>query len=321
MKNIKNLAIMLAPLLASLAVIPTASAQQPMKIVVGFAPGGTTDVIARMVANGMAGRLGNPVIVENRPGASGNIAAQQVVSSPGNGMTLLFAPSSHATNATLYSKIRFDTKADFSAVGMVASTPYILVVNPSLPVRSVPELIGHLKANPGKLAYASASPGTAQHLAAELFKKSTGTDMLHVPYKGSAAALPDVMSGLTPVMFDNIAVILSHIRSGSVRAIGVTTTNRSSLLPDLPTIAESGVQGFNVSGWFTLLAPATTDAATIARLNQALNETLKDPAVVAKLGEIGAEATPSTPQEADNLISEEITKWGGVIQDANINLN
>ena len=321
MKAIKTLAAAFLPALVAMSAAPAALAEQPMKIVVGFAPGGTTDVIARLVANGMAAKLGKSVIVENRPGASGNIAAQQVASAEADGMTLLFAPSSHATNATLYSTLRFDTKADFSAVGMVAATPYVLVVNPSLPVKTVPELISHLKANPGKLAYASASPGTGQHLAAELFKKSTGTDILHVPYKGSAAALPDVMSGLTPIMFDNIAVILPHIRTGAVRAVGVTTPKRSPLLPDLPTISESGVKDFDVSGWFALLAPSKTDAATISRLNQALNQTLQDPAVVKKLGDMGGEIIQSTPKEADAFIGREIVKWRGVIDSAKININ
>jgi tripartite-type tricarboxylate transporter receptor subunit TctC len=321
MKKLFGLIAVTAPIVSAVVVPLAANAQQPSKIVVGFAPGGTTDVIARMVASGMATRLGKTIIVENRPGASGNIAAQQVANAPADGATLLFVPSSHATNATLYSNQRFDTRKDFSAIGMVASTPYVLAVNPSIPAKTVPELIAYLKANPDKLAYASASPGTAQHLAAELFKKSTGTDMLHVPYKGSAAALPDVISGITPIVFENITVTLPHIKSGGVRPLAVTTQKRSALLPDLPTVTESGVPGYDVSGWFALLAPARTSASTMEQLNKALNQTLKDPAVVKKLTEMGGETIPSTPQQADQLIADEIVKWHGIIQSAKININ
>jgi tripartite-type tricarboxylate transporter receptor subunit TctC len=299
----------------------SAQADQPIRLLVGFAPGGTTDIIARLVAQKMSTRLGKSIIVENRPGASGNIAAALVAKSAGDGSTMLFAPSSHATNATLYSNLQFDTEKDFSAVGLVATTPYVLVVNPSLPVRTVPELIQYLKANPEKIAYASASPGTAQHLAAELFKKTAGVDMLHVPYKGSAAALADLASGLTPVMFDNIAVVLPHIKSGTVRPLAVTSTKRSPLLPDLPTIAESGLPGFEMSGWFTLLAPRKTDPALVKKFNEALNATVNEAAFKQKLNEMGAETLTSTPEKTDAFIKNEIGKWRTVIQNAKIAVN
>lgn len=296
-------------------------AEQPIRIIVGFAPGGTTDVIARMLAPNLSARLGRPVMIENRPGASGNIAAALVATAPADGSTLLFAPSSHATNATLYPKLTFDTQKDFAAIGLVATTPYVLVVNPSLPVHTVPELITYLKANRGKIAYASSSVGTAQHLSAELFKKSADVDILHVPYKGSSAAYVDVMLGLTPIMFDNISVVLPHVKSGAFRALAVTSLKRSPLLPALPTVAESGLPGYEISGWFALLASRKTSPALVKKLNEALNATVKDSAFTQRLTEMGAEALTSTPEKTDAFLRNEITKWRTVIQDAKITTN
>ena len=268
----------------------SAQPQQPIRLVVGFAPGGTTDVIARMVAQAMSARLGRQIIVDNRPGASGNIAAAMVVASPADGSTLLFVSSTHATSPTLYPKLSFDIEKDFAAIGIVATTPYILVVNPSLPVSTVPELISLLKANPGKFAYASSSVGTAQHLAGELLKKSANVDILHVPYKGSAPAFIDLMSGITPMMFDNIAVTIPHIKSGAMRALAVTAATRSPLLPNLPTMSESGMPGFEMNGWFIMLAPVKTSPAIIQKLNEALNATINEPGFIQKLIELGAQS-------------------------------
>ncbi len=300
----------------------SACADQPTRIYVGFNPGGTTDIIARMVAAEMSTKMGEQIIVENRSGASGNIAAALVAKAPADGTTLFLVPSSHATNATLYSNQPFDTEKDFAAVGLVAATPYVLVVNPSMPVHTVQELIAYLKARPGKIAYASAGPGTGQHLAGELFKSMTGVDVLHVPYKGSSAALPDVMSGRTPMEFDNITVVLPLIKSGKLRALAVTTPERSEQLPDVPTVAESGVPGFDVSGWFALLAPSKTSHEEIGKLNKVLNESIQDPDFKKKLRQMGAKAVSSTtPEKTDALIKAEIAKWGAVIHKAHITVN
>lgn len=296
-------------------------AEPPMRLVVGFPPGGTTDVIARLVANNLGAKLGRTVIVENRAGASGSIAASLVAKAAADGDTLLFAPSSHATNATLYANQPFDTEKDFAAVGLVATTPYVLVVNPKLPVRSVSELVTYLKEHPGKLAYASSSPGTGQHLAGELFKKAAGVDMLHVPYKGSSAALPDLLAGRTPIMFDNIAVMLPHIKSGSLRALAVTSSKRSQLLPDERTVVETGVQDYEVLGWFGMFAPAKTSPKVIDALSSALNAAAEEATFRKQLADLGAEAVRSTPKKTDAFVRNEIVKWRGVIREAKITLN
>lgn len=305
--------------LSSVVMMHTAYAQSQTRILVGYAPGGTTDVLARLVAEGIGKQLGTDVIVENRPGASGNIAAAQVATSRNDGKTILFAPSSHATNATLY-KTSFDTVKDFSSVGLVAATPYVLVVHPSLPVSTVSELIAYLKSRKGDVAYASASAGTAQHLAGELFKKSAEVDMLHVPYKGSAAAFPDLAAGRTPIMFDNIAVILPHIKSGAVRAIAVTSAKRSALLPDVPTVAESGLPNFEMSGWFGMFVPSSTDTATVEKLNIALNKTINEESFQKRLQQIGADSMTTTPKNADKYVNDEVSKWNSVISSANISI-
>ncbi|MCD0502006.1 tripartite tricarboxylate transporter substrate binding protein [Bordetella petrii] len=296
-------------------------AAPPIRLEVGFPPGGTTDVMARLIANELSTQIGRDVIVENRAGASGNIAASSVAQAAPDGNTLLFAPSSHAVNASLYPTLPFDTANAFTAIGMVATTPYVLVVNPKLPHGSVGDLTRYLKQHPGEVAFASASPGTGQHLAGELFKKSADVDILHVPYKGSSAALPDLIAGRTGMMFDNIAVMLPHIKSGKVDALAVTTAKRSSLLPDRPTVAESGYPGFDVMGWFVLLAPAQTPADVVDTLNQGLNTILRGDRLAGKLAELGAEVKTGSPQEADQYVRNEIARWAAVVKEAGIKPN
>ncbi|CCJ57639.1 putative lipoprotein [Bordetella bronchiseptica MO149] len=298
-----------------------ACAQQPLRMMVGFPPGGTTDVIARLVAQRLGGELSRSVVVENRAGASGNLAAATVAKADPDGNTLLFAPSSHATNASLYTNQSFDTVKSFRAVGMVAVTPYVLVVNPDMQATNLRDFVDYLKRNPGKVEFASASPGTGQHLAAELFKDEAGVDIMHVPYKGSAAALPDLIAGRVPMMFDNIAVMLPHIQQGTVRPLAITSKTRSRFLPDTPTMAESGYPDFEVLGWFTLLAPAKTPDATVQAYNDALKKISADPDFVAQLAKLGGEAVARTPAQADAYIAEEVDKWGKVIRTAHINLN
>jgi tripartite-type tricarboxylate transporter receptor subunit TctC len=305
---------------AAAAAFPVYAADQPIRISVGFPPGGTTDVLARLVASNLGQKLGRSVIVENRPGASGNIAAQSVARSAPDGASLLFVPSSHATNASLYKKLPFDTEKDFTAIGMVARTPYVLVVHPRIPAKSVSEFIALLKAQPGQFQYATASPGTGQHLAAELFKKMAGVEMTQIPYKGSSAALPDLIAGRTPIMFDNVALMVPHIRSGALRALGITSEKRSPLLPSVAAVAET-LPGYEIQGWFALLAPANTATSLVREYNEALNAVVNDPAFVSRLGELGAETMTGSPAMANEYIQKEVARWGAVIRSANISLD
>jgi tripartite-type tricarboxylate transporter receptor subunit TctC len=305
---------------AAATAFPAYANDQPIRISVGFPAGGTTDVIGRLVALNLGQKLGRSVIVENRPGASGNIAAQLASRAAPDGNSLLFVPSSHATNASLYKKLPFDTEKDFTAIGMVATTPYVLVVHPQVPAKSVSEFIALLKSQPGRFNYATASPGTGQHLAAELFKKMANVEMTQVAYKGSAAAFPDLMAGRTPVMFDNVALMVPHVRSGALRALAITSTKRSQLLPDVPTVAET-LPGYEIQGWFALLAPAKTPPNLVREYNAALNAVVSDPAFVSRLREVGAETMTGTPEMANAYIQKEISRWGGVIRSANISLD
>jgi tripartite-type tricarboxylate transporter receptor subunit TctC len=302
------------------AAFPGYAADQPIRISVGFPPGGTTDVLARLVASNLGQKLGRSVIVENRAGASGNIAAQLVARSAPDGATLLFVPSSHATNASLYKKLPFDTEKDFTAIGMVARTPYVLVVHPRIAAKSVSEFIALLKAQPGQFQYATASPGTGQHLAAELFKKMAGVEMTQIPYKGSSAALPDLIAGRTPIMFDNVALMVPHIRSGALRALGITSEKRSPLLPSVAAVAET-LPGYEIQGWFALLAPSNTAPSLVREYNAALNAVVNDPAFVSRLGDLGAETMTGSPAMANDYIQKEVARWGGVIRSANISLD
>jgi tripartite-type tricarboxylate transporter receptor subunit TctC len=314
--------VLLASALPALALdgIEAHADQQPVRILVGFAPGGTTDVLARQVALLLGTRTGRSVIVENKAGASGNVAAVQVAKAQADGTTLLFVPSSHATNATLYKKLPFDTEKDFAAIGLVATTPYVLVVHPSVPARNVAELVALLKAHPGTLQYASAGQGTGQHLSGELFKKLAGVEMTQVPYKGSAAALPDLLAGRVPVMFDNVAVMTPHIRAGAVRALAVTSSSRSALLPEVPAVAQT-LPGFDVQGWFALLAPAKTPPDVVQELNAALDSVTRDPSFRARLKELGAEPMGGSASAADKFVRQEVERWGNVIREAKITLD
>jgi len=297
---------------------PTLHAQdQTMRIIVGFPPGGTTDVLARLVATTMGIQTGRNIIVENKPGASGNIGAQFVAKSAPDANTLILVSSTHGTNASLYKKLPFDTLGDFAPIGMVASTPYVLVIHPQLPASNVAQLIDLLKANPNRYAYASSSVGTGQHLSGELFKKMAGVEMTHVPYKGSSAALPDLIGGRTPIMFENLAIMQPHIRSGALRPLAITSPRRSVLLPDIPTVSES-LPGFVVLGWFALLAQGKTPPALIAQLNNSLNDAIREPAFKKTLADLGADSMAGTPAAADEFIRQEIARWGGIIRSGNI---
>ena len=309
--------------LTLLAAAQTTSAQsyptQPVKILVGFPPGGTTDVIARLVAQELSVQTGKTFLVENRPGASGIIATGGVAKSTPDGHTLIMVPSTHGTAGALYANLPY-AENELQPIGLVASTPYVFVVHPTIAVENFTDLIALLKRNPGKYEFASSSPGTAQHLGAELVKRMAGVDMVHVPYKGTGALMPDLLAGRVPMMFENVAVMLPHIKKGALKPLAVSSAKRTALLPSLPTVAETGIglEKFEVLGWFAVLAPAKTPPEIVRFLNGELNKLTTKPAVVTRFQELGAEPMTATPDQAGAFIRDEQDKWGRVIRDAGI---
>jgi len=290
----------------------------PVRIVVPFPAGGTTDILARATAQKLTETLGQPFVVENRPGAAGNIGAEIVAKSPPDGYTMLMGTvGTHAINASLYEKMPYDHVKDFVPVVLVAGVPNVLVVHPSVPAKSVQELIAYAKANPGKLNFASSGSGTSIHLSGELFKTMTGVSMQHVPYKGSAPALADLTGGQVQLMFDNLPSALPLIKAGKLRALAVTSLARASALPDVPTVAESGLPGFEASSWFGLLAPAGTPKDVITKVNAEVAKWLATPEAKEKLAAQGAiVASGLTPDDFTRHIASETTKWQKVVKDS-----
>ncbi len=290
----------------------------PVRIVVPFPAGGTTDILARATAQKLTETLGQPFVVENRPGAAGNIGAEIVAKSPPDGYTMLMGTvGTHAINASLYEKMPYDHVKDFVPVVLVAGVPNVLVVHPSVPAKSVQELIAYAKANPGKLNFASSGSGTSIHLSGELFKTMTGVSMQHVPYKGSAPALADLTGGQVQLMFDNLPSALPLIKAGKLRALAVTSLARASALPDVPTVAESGLPGFEASSWFGLLAPAGTPKDVVTKVNAEVAKWLATPEAKEKLAAQGAiVASGLTPDDFTRHIASETTKWQKVVKDS-----
>jgi tripartite-type tricarboxylate transporter receptor subunit TctC len=290
---------------------------KPVRIVVPFAAGGTTDILARALAQKLTEAMGQTFIVDNRPGAGGNIGAELVAKSAPDGYTLLMGTvGTHAINASLYKNMSYDHVKDFSPVVLVAGVPNVMEVNPSVPVQTVAEFIAYAKANPGKVNMASSGNGTSIHLSGELFKTLTGISMQHVPYKGSALALQDLVGGQVQVMFDNLPSSLAFIKAGKLRALAVTSATRAPALPDVPTVAEAGVPGFEATSWFGLLAPAGTPPAIIARLNAEANRWLASPDAKDKLLAQGANAAGGSPDDFARFIASETTKWAKVVKDS-----
>ena len=314
--------LQLAAAAAALPALPRAAPAQawpnrPLRLVVGFPAGGTTDIAARLIGQWLSDRLGQPVVIENRPGAGANLAAETVVRAPPDGYTLLAATSSNVINTTFYQKLSFNFVRDIAMVAGVTRSPLVLEVHPSLPVKSVPELIAHAKANPGKIALASFGTGTTSHVAGELFKMTAGVDLFHVPYRGSAPLVTDLLSGLVQAAFDNLPASIEHIRAGKLRALAVGTAERSPALPDVPTVAEF-LPGFEASAWVAVGAPKATPAEIVERLNREINAGLADPRIKARLAELGGTVFVGTPADFDRLVAEQTEKWGKVIRAANI---
>jgi tripartite-type tricarboxylate transporter receptor subunit TctC len=314
--------LLLAVGVATLPTIPRIAKAQsypnrPVRIIVGLAPGGTQDILGRLMGQWLSDRWGQPFVVENRTGGAGNIAAEAVARAPPDGYTLLIIGPSNAANATLYDRLNFNFIRDVAPVASLTRVPNVFEVNPSLPIRTVPEFVAYAKANPGKLSFASGGNGSSQHLSAELFTMMTGTNMLHVPYRGGAAAMADLLSGQVQVMFDNMTSSIEHIRAGGLRPLAVTTAIRSEVLPDTPTMGDF-VPGYETSAVNGIGVPRATPPEIIDRLNRELNAGLADPKLRAKLASFGASVLVGTPAEYGKLIADETEKWGQVIKTAGI---
>jgi tripartite-type tricarboxylate transporter receptor subunit TctC len=312
-------------LAAGAAVFPTVSRianadtypSRPVHLIVAFAAGGTNDIVARLLGQSLSERLGQPVVIENKPGAGSNIGTEVVVRAPPDGYTLLMAGAPNAINATLYDKLPFNFIRDIAPVAGILSMPNVMEVNPTLPVRTVPEFIAYARANPGKIAMASAGTGGATHVAGELFKAMTGINMVHVPYRGDAPALVDLMGGQVQVMFDLMPASIEYIRAGKLRPLGVTTAVRSEALPDLPTVGEF-VPGYEASAWLGVGVPRQTPVEIIDKLNREINAVLSDPKFKAQLAGLGGKVLTVSPAEFGKLVADETEKWGKVIRTANI---
>jgi tripartite-type tricarboxylate transporter receptor subunit TctC len=294
---------------------------KPIHLVVPFAAGGATDVLARLVGERLTASLGQQVVVDNRPGAGGNIGSDLVARAEPDGYTILMgAVGTHAINPSLYPKMPYDPVKDFAPVTLVASVPNVLVVNPEVPAKSVQELIDLAKAKPGELNFASSGNGTSIHLSGELFKAMTGTDIVHVPYKGSGPAVTDLLGGQVQMMFDNMPSSLPHVKAGKLRALGVTSAKRSPALPEVPTIAEAGVPSYDATSWFGILAPAGTSEPVVTRLQGAIVQALGEPEMRQRMADLGAEPVGDTPAEFGQFIAAEIAKWAKVVNDAGVKL-
>jgi tripartite-type tricarboxylate transporter receptor subunit TctC len=281
------------------------------------AAGGTQDTVSRLIGQWLSERLGQPFVIENRPGAAGNVGTEAVVRAAPDGYTLLIVASPNAINATLYEKLSFDFIRDIAPVASIIRVPNVLEVNPSVPVKSVPEFIAYAKANPGKVSMASSGTGSSVHLSGELFKIMAGVNMIHVPYRGSAPALTDLIAGQVQVMFDNLPASIEFIRAGKLRPLAVTTATRSEALPEIPTVADF-VPGFEVSAWFGIGAPKNTPTDIVDRLNELINVALADPKLRARSANLGATVFGSSPAEFGKFIADETEKWAKVIKLAGI---
>lgn len=302
----------------SLSLVPGAAVaaypDKPIRLIVGFSAGGTTDVTARILGKEMGEALGQPVVVENRPGAGSNIATEMVMRSAPDGYTLLMVAVTASINQTLYSNARFDLNKDFEPVALAVKVPNVLVVNPKVPAKSVKELVDYAKANPGKMNFASSGSGTSIHMAGELFKQAAGIDVVHIPYKGSGPAVTDLVGGQVDFMFDNMPASWPNVQAGKLRALAVTTANRSSTAPDLPTMQESGFPGFDVSSWFGVLAPKGTPSDIVQNLNKVIREALAKPEVQKQLAGLGAVPADTTTAQFADFIKSEVEGWAKVVK-------
>lgn len=302
------------------AVAEAAYPSRSVRLVVGFPPGGPMDIMARMAGQWLSTRLGQPFVVESRPGAGGNLGTEAVVRAAPDGHSLLVFGPVNTINETLYENLPFVFSRDIEPVAGLARVPFVLVVHPSLPVRSVPDLIAHARANPGRIGIASAGNGTPQHVAAELFKRIASVEMIHVPYRGSGPALADLVGGQVQVMIDAMPSSIEHVRSGRARALAVTTPARADMLPEVPSLSDT-VPGYEVSSWYGIGAPRGTPLEVVRRLNGEINAGLADPALNQRFAQLGAQAMPGTPEDLGRLIVAETERWRQVVRAAGIRVD
>ncbi|WP_338819070.1 tripartite tricarboxylate transporter substrate binding protein [Acidovorax temperans] len=311
-----------AGLLGSAGALAQSYPTKPVTIIVPFAAGGTTDILARIIGQALTAELGQSVVVDNRAGAGGNIGGQAAAKATPDGHTLFMGTvGTHAINASLYKKMPFDPVKDFAPLTRVANVPNLLVANPAQPYKSVKDLIAYAKANPGKVNFGSSGNGSSIHLSGELFKSLVKVDMQHVPYKGSAPAVTDLLGNQIGIMFDNMPSAIQHVRSGKLVPLAVTTAKRSPELPNVPTIAEAGVPGYEATSWFGMFAPAGTPAPVLAKLNAAIVKVLGQPDVKKKINEQGAEVYSETPEQFAAFIQTESVKWGKVVKESGASLD
>ena len=320
----KILTVLIQKILIVLAIIAASNTyaqnypNAPVKIVVPFPPGGTTDILARVLSNELSKKWMQPVVVENKPGASGTVFSEQLTHMPADGYTLMVTATHHVINPSLFKTLKYNTRTDFTPISLVAGVPNVLVVNPAFPAKTVQELIVYAKANPGKIMFGSAGTGGANHLSGELFKAMAKIDMVHVPYKGAAPALNDLLGNQISVMFDSVPGVLSHIKAGKLRALGVTSLTRSTALPTVPTISESGLKGFEALAWFGMYAPPQMAPELLNKLSTDVQTALQSPQVKNQFAEQGADAGNMNQAEYAKYVDAEISKWAKVISDANI---
>jgi tripartite-type tricarboxylate transporter receptor subunit TctC len=288
-----------------------------VRVIVGFAAGGGMDITARLIGQSLSERLGQQFVVENRPGAGGNIGAEAVVSAPPDGYTLLLAAVPNAVNATLYEKLNYNFIRDIAPVAGIIRVPHVILVNPSFPVKTVPEFIGYAKSNPGKINMASAGNGSSPHMAGELFKMMAGVNMVHVPYRGQGPALTDLIGGQVQVLFATTPGTTDYVKTGRLRALAVTTASRAEVLPDLPTVADF-LPGYEASQWYGIGAPKNTSGEIVNKLNKDINAALADPGVKARLADIGGEVLAGSPADFGKLVADETEKWRRVVKFAGI---
>ena len=286
---------------------------RPVRLVIGYPPGGSADITARLTGQWLSERLGQPVVIESRPGAATNLATEALVRAPPDGYTLLLVAPANAINATLYDKLNFNFLRDIVPVSGIIRFPNVVVVNPSLPIKTIPELIAYAKANPGKLNMASSGNGSTIHMSGELFKMLTGINMVHVPYRGGAPALTDLIAGQVHVMFDNVPTSAEHVKAGKLRGLAVTSTARSEVLPDLPTVADF-LPGYEASAWYGLGVPKNTPDEVIDKVNKGMNAVLADPKSQARFAELGASLLPGSPADFSRLVADETEKWSKVVK-------